>query len=204
MSRTYDDTSQALLAAAHQILATSGPEALTVRRIATEAGMSTMNVYSRFGGKDGVIDELYADGYRRLIAEIQAQPAGDDIPATLLAVAHRYRKFALDHPAYYGIMFRHTVSGFNPSDESIDQAIANLNAFVSLVQIGQERGDILASAESDPTEIAAWLWATCHGLISFELDGVASEFINWESIFDHGLRIAIGGLHPAAHNATRN
>jgi AcrR family transcriptional regulator len=204
MSRTYDETSEALLAAAHQILATSGPEALTVRRIATEAGMSTMNVYSRFGGKDGVIDELYAEGYRRLIAEIQAEPVGDDIPATLLAVAYRYRKFALDQPAYYGIMFRHTVTGFDPSDESIEQAIANLGAFVSLVQIGQERGDIVATPESDATEIAAWLWATCHGLISFELDGVASEFINWESIFDHGLKTAIGGLHPAAHNATRN
>ena len=43
-----------------------GPGALTVRRIAAAAGMSTMNVYSRFGGKDGVLDELFVDGFRRL------------------------------------------------------------------------------------------------------------------------------------------
>ena len=52
MIRSHDDTSRALLAAAHRLLAEDGPEALTVRRIANEAGMSTMNVYSRFGGKD--------------------------------------------------------------------------------------------------------------------------------------------------------
>ena len=74
MNRMQDDTSAALLAAAHRLLAEDGPEALTVRRIAGEAGMSTMNVYSRFGGKDGVIDELYADGYRRLVAAIDADP----------------------------------------------------------------------------------------------------------------------------------
>ena len=70
MNRAQDETSDALLAAAHHLLSTVGAEALTVRRIANEAGMSTMNVYSRFGGKDGVIDELYADGYRRLVERL--------------------------------------------------------------------------------------------------------------------------------------
>ena len=79
MNRHYDGTSEALLTAAHRLLAEDGPEALTVRRIAGEAGMSTMNVYSRFGGKDGVIDELYADGYRRLVADIDAVPSTDDV-----------------------------------------------------------------------------------------------------------------------------
>ena len=201
MNRNHDETSQALLAAAHELLATSGPEALTVRRIATEAGMSTMNVYSRFGGKDGVIDELYAEGYRRLIVEINAEPRVDDIAASLLGVAHRYRKFALEHPAYYGIMFRHTVAGFLPSPESVDQAIANLRAFSELVQLGQQRGQITIDGGCDPMEIAAWLWAACHGLISFELDGVASELVNWEHIFDNGLKSAINGLRPAGQSA---
>ena len=62
------------------VLAGSGPDALTVRRIATEASMSTMNVYSRFGGKDGVIDELYSDGFRRLVTAIDAVPTTDDVP----------------------------------------------------------------------------------------------------------------------------
>src|SRR4051794_4316776 len=72
------DTREALLAAAHDLLATEGPGALTVRRIAAAAGMSTMNVYSRFGGKDGVLDELFVDGFRRLGETMRASPQSDD------------------------------------------------------------------------------------------------------------------------------
>jgi AcrR family transcriptional regulator len=120
MNRFSDETSEALVAAAHLLLADHGPEALTVRRIANAAGMSTMNVYSRFGGKDGVIDELYADGYRRLLAEVEAVPIGDDAADELYRIAITYRSWALHNPRYYAIMFRQAIPGFQPSPESVD------------------------------------------------------------------------------------
>ena len=63
MNGPDDETRATLLDAARTLLEADGPAALTVRRIAAEAGMSTMNVYSRFGGKDGVVDELYCEGF---------------------------------------------------------------------------------------------------------------------------------------------
>ena len=83
MQTDHDQTSRALLDAAHRLLADHGSEALTVRRIATEAGMSTMNVYSRFGGKDGVIDELFIDGFER------------PDPELVLTTTHLYRSSGL-------------------------------------------------------------------------------------------------------------
>jgi AcrR family transcriptional regulator len=198
MNRHYDGTSEALLTAAHRLLAEDGPEALTVRRIAGEAGMSTMNVYSRFGGKDGVIDELYADGYRRLVAEIDAVPSTDDVVADLMKIAHTYRAFAKANPTYYGIMFRSAVPGYTPSPESVAVALGGLSRFVSRVKRGQELGQIVQPDNGcDPQEIAAWLWATCHGIISLELDGIADEYVSWESIFLNGMNTAIRGLHPS-------
>ena len=87
-----DDTRAALLAAAHDLLATEGPAALTVRRIAAAAGVSTMNVYSRFGGKDGVLDELFVDGFRRLADEMVDAPTTDDPLADLGSAARAYRR----------------------------------------------------------------------------------------------------------------
>jgi AcrR family transcriptional regulator len=197
MNRHYDGTSEALLTAAHRLLAEDGPEALTVRRIAGEAGMSTMNVYSRFGGKDGVIDELYADGYRRLVTEIDSVPETDDVPADLMMVADTYRSFAKANPTYYGIMFRSAVPGYNPSPESVAVALGGLARFVSRVKRGQELDQIAHFENCDPQEIAAWLWATCHGIVSLELDGIANERVSWESIFVNGMRTAIHGLHPS-------
>ncbi len=197
MNRQLDETSEALLRAAHQLLAESGPDALTVRRIANEAGMSTMNVYSRFGGKDGVIDELYADGYRRLIDVMEAVPTTDDVQADLLHVARAYREFARANPTYYGVMFRSSITGFEPTQPAIELALGGLRSLVERVQVGQDRGVIVRSDGYQPVEIGAWLWATCHGLVSLELDGVGEEYVSWPSIFENGMRTAIAGLHPA-------
>lgn len=204
MNRSHDETSEALLTAAHRLLDEVGPEGLTVRRIATEAGMSTMNVYSRFGGKDGVVDELYADGYRRLGAAIDAVPATDSIVDDLVAVAQAYRSFALANPAYYGIMFRSTVPTFEPSPESVEVAFTALASFVERIVAGQERGDLAVVDSFPPIEIAAWLWATCHGLVSLELDGVGREQIEWPTVFENGMRRTISVLHPVASRTSSN
>ena len=196
MNRSHDDTSEALLAAAHRLLADSGPDALTVRRIATEASMSTMNVYSRFGGKDGVIDELYADGFRRLVTAIDAVPTTDDVPGDLERVAAAYRNFAVENPTYYAIMFRSSVHGFHPSETSVELGLRGLTSFVERVRAGRDRGLIVAD-ENDSDVIAGWLWATCHGLVSLELDGVGDELIDWSQVFESGMRRSINALRPA-------
>lgn len=198
MNRVDDETSRALVAAAHRLLADQGPDALTVRRIASAAGMSTMNVYSRFGGKDGVVDELYADGYRRLLAEVDAVPSTDDVLADLRRIAATYRSWALANPRFYGVMFRSTVPNFTPTSDSIAIARAGLTRLVERIEVGQRNGRI---AVREAHEIAAWLWATCHGMISLELDGVGSERVDWASVYDHGIRTALGGLHPATTSA---
>lgn len=197
MNRFSDETSEALVAAAHVLLADHGPEALTVRRIANAAGMSTMNVYSRFGGKDGVIDELYADGYRRLLAEVEAVPIGDDAADELYRIAITYRSWALHNPRYYAIMFRQAIPGFQPSPESVDYARSGLAKLVERVSVGQDRGDIASVEGYDATEIAVWLWATCHGMISLELDGVGATSVDWESVYANGIRATIHGVHPS-------
>lgn len=197
MQQQHDETSRALLEAAHRLLAEHGSEALTVRRIATEAGMSTMNVYSRFGGKDGVVDELYIDGFTRLFASINSVPVSDDFASDLMAMSHAYRQFALDHPTYYKVMFRSAIHDFTPSDAASEMALGGLAVFIDRIRLGQERGSIRSDPSYPPTEIAAWLWASCHGLVSLELYAVADEQVNWSSVFENGMRTAIDGLQPS-------
>ena len=193
MNRVHDETSAALLVAAHRLLAEDGPDALTVRRIATEAGMSTMNVYSRFGGKDGVIDELYSHGYQLLFAALDGVESTEDTVADLIEVALAYRRFALEHPKYYEIMF----GRFNPSEESIQQALAGLSRFVGRVARSVDDGALHLPDDLDPAGTTAWLWATCHGLISLELGKIAVETIDWAGLYKAAIRTALTSLQPA-------
>lgn len=196
MENIRDETSKALVSAAHRLLAEHGSQALTVRRIATEAGMSTMNVYSRFGGKDGVIDVLYVDGFERLFSAIKAVPATEDLRADLLAIAQAYRQFALDNPTYYRVMFRSAIHDFTPSPEAADVALSGLQFFVDRIDAAQSADIVTNEPGHDAKAIAAWLWATCHGMVSLELDELAIETLTWSAIFDHGIEIALAGLIP--------
>jgi len=163
--------------------------------------MSTMNVYSRFGGKDGVIDELYADGYRRLGSTLTAVPTTDDAIADLIAVANAYRGFANDNPTYYGVMFGGAIHGFHASEDAANAGLANLTTIVERIEHGQERGVIKKPEGCKPVDIAAWLWATCHGLVSLELAGTGNELVEWSRVFENGVSATISALDPADQQA---
>src|SRR4051812_23804404 len=83
--------------AAARVLAEDGPHGLSLRRIAAEAGGSTQIVYTLFGGKPGLADALYAEGFRRLaqamVGELAAAPNPGD-PERLKALGRAYLAFA--------------------------------------------------------------------------------------------------------------
>jgi AcrR family transcriptional regulator len=162
----HDAVGRRLLAAAHRVLADEGPSALTVRRLAAVSGVSTMNVYSRFGGKDGVVDELFSDGFRRLTELMSHSPTTDDPIADLRACGDRYRQFALENPTYYAVMFDKVFPDYTPSDRAQAMAIESLGRLAASVQRAIDAGLLTAD---DAWLVAAGLWASCHGLVSLEL-----------------------------------
>ncbi|MFP5489815.1 MAG: TetR-like C-terminal domain-containing protein, partial [Acidimicrobiia bacterium] len=66
---------------------------------------------------------------------------------------------------------------------------------VDRVLTAQERGDV---AGGDAVQLATFLWASCHGMISLELDGVGTDSIDWDELYRNGVRTALRGLQPAA------
>lgn len=179
--RTTDDIGQALLDAAHQLLATEGPEALTVRRIAQQAGTSTMNVYSRFGGKDGVIERLFIDGFARLAASMDGTQVTDNPLEDLRACGRRYRAFGLANPTYYSIMFDQAVAEFTPSDSAQEFALSTLGRVTSNVQRAIDAGQIYAD---DAQIVAIGLWAAGHGLLSLEVRNRDHLPFDWQAVYE--------------------
>src|SRR5690242_9322620 len=134
MARTRDEQGRRILEAASELLSTEGASALSVRKIAAAAGCSTMGLYSRFGGKDGVVDELYAEGFERLVDAMKANQPTDDPLADLRQGANCYRDSALANATHYMVMFGGAVPGFEPSDASHELAHAAFNGLVGKVK----------------------------------------------------------------------
>jgi AcrR family transcriptional regulator len=190
MARTRDEQGQRILEAASELLSKEGASALSVRRIAAAAGCSTMGLYSRFGGKDGVVDELYAEGFERLIDAMRASQPTDDPLADLRRGAICYREHATTNATHYMVMFGGAVPGFVPSDASHDLAHRAFNGLVGKVARCTDAGVLVGA----PEEIAELLWGAMHGLVMLELVGINPAMSDPAARFDRMLDVFFRGL----------
>src|SRR5215208_4593837 len=90
-----------------------------------------MGVYTHFGSKQGLLEQLYLHGFRRLEERLDGVPSDGEGRQELLAFALAYRAFALANEALYGLMFERATPDFVPSDAS---RLAGLATFEMLAQ----------------------------------------------------------------------
>ncbi len=166
---------QGMLDAAIRLLTEEGPAALTVRRVADAVNCSTTLLYSLFGGKDGLADELYLEGFARLKRAfddaVQVLPAAQKTPQGLERIqlhAQVYHTYAKQNPSYYRVMFGEAIAGFVPPVASRNQAWESLAVLIDTFDACMKNGSL---PPSDPTAAARLLWAAMHGAISLELKG---------------------------------
>jgi AcrR family transcriptional regulator len=190
-----DAVGRTLLDAASDVLAKEGPSALTVRRIAAEAGVSTMNVYSRFGSKDGIVERLWSEGFARLRDATLRVKVTDDPLDDLRRCGEAYRRFALRNRTYYSVMFDRVVPNFEPSPQARVDALATLQLLADRIERVMETG---AMPRSDPLHTAAALWAACHGVVSLELKDAGPHDVNWETVYRTATNALVTGLVAGA------
>ncbi len=163
------EVERSVIDAAEQLLVTDGPAALTVRGIASAAGVAPMSVYNHLGGKEGVLDALLERGFDAL-TEVMSQVGSDDPYEDLAEAGRRYRAFAREQPQRYLLMFERAVPDYEPSEATLGHAFAAFRQLERLVSRAMAAGVII---DGDAAEVAQRLWSSCHGLASLELHGFA-------------------------------
>ena len=199
-ARGRDALRRAVLDASTRLLVHEGLAALTLRRIAREVGCSTTVLYTLFGGKQGVVDALWLEGFARLWRQEEEALAAADPLARLAALGRAYRQHALANPDYYRVMFGSAVPGFRPSAESLARGRHTFQVLVDAVRACVEAG---LFRPEDPELIATVLWATVHGVVSLELAGNLRQ-PEAEAVFDRALRaVGVGFFSEEAVAAYR-
>jgi AcrR family transcriptional regulator len=188
-----DEVYGRLMEAAYQLLVSEGPAALTVRRIAGEAGMSTMNVYSRFGDKDGIIEQLFVRGYGILADTVVAPESPDHPVEALREAAFALRRFAVANTSLYRLMFLGAVPDYVPSRAAMhlgEAAIAEIaTSFATCMDLGLIR-------RLDPIHVALGQWSVAHGAISLELSNLGTLRVDWNGAFQTAIDVFFRGLAP--------
>ncbi|MBW0017045.1 MAG: TetR/AcrR family transcriptional regulator [Mycobacterium sp.] len=174
-----DDLVHAAVALLHE----HGPDALQTRKVANAAGTSTMAVYTHFGGMRAFIAEVADEGLRQFDQALTV-PLTEDPVADLFATGTAYRRYAIERPHMYRLMFGSTSAhGINaPAGNVLTLTVAEIErdypSFAHLVRVVQRcmlagRFAAAGAAGDDAAVLAtaAQFWSLIHGFVMLELAG---------------------------------
>lgn len=174
--REHDEqTKRALTAAAEELVAEGGPDALSVRAVAEIAGTTTRAVYSLFGSKDGLVDALAQRAFELLRAGLEELPETDDPAADLVEVGVVvFRRFVRNHPSLFRIAFQRVVPGLQAGRELISARQGALTGLEARVQRLENAGLL---GRKSVRQATVEFNAMCEGLANAELRGATLRIL---------------------------
>lgn len=170
-----EDGRSKILAAASRLFLQGGSNALSVRAISKEAGLSTIGIYSYFQGKQGILDTLYMEGFA-MVDDTTAILSPDLPPLDIvMRGARNYLNFAENYPGHYQLIFGVKDKGYTPSEEAKEVARQSFLRLISLAEV------ILPESANgfQRRETAMQVWALLHGFVSLNLHEV-TEDLDWQ------------------------
>ncbi|MBN6036604.1 TetR/AcrR family transcriptional regulator [Amycolatopsis sp. 195334CR] len=147
-----------ILEAAEALLIEAGTEeALTLRAVARQVGVTTPSVYLHFAGKSALLEAVCLRVWHELAARMHDHASGVDDPLRALGRCGRvYANFALDHPVQYRVLMMRPTSGLSPGADACFRHI--VQAVAACVDAGIMRGA--------PESLAVGLWSALHGCVT--------------------------------------
>jgi len=157
-----DGLQRTVLDAAIAIVASSGPDDVSLRDVARRAGVSHQAPYHHFKDREGLFAAICEEGFAQL-ANILESTAPQSKEAMCLA----YVRFALDHKGHFRVMFRSDICNLEHYPSALAQADRSFGALTDFVV--KELGP---NASIDDVRLSAtYMWSVAHGLATLLLDG---------------------------------
>ncbi|MEV4421589.1 TetR/AcrR family transcriptional regulator [Patulibacter sp. NPDC049589] len=170
----HGDLRDALLRRAEEVLSADGADALSLRGIARDVGVSHAAPRRHFADKQALLDALAEVGYARLGRELDAAIADGDATEgrpfldRLVALARAYVGFAVRDAELLELMFagKHRPGA---SEALIDAGRRAFAAPLALIAAGQATGEVVAG---DVERVSTAGWAGIHGLATMANAGL--------------------------------
>jgi AcrR family transcriptional regulator len=198
-----------LTAAATRLFLRDGPEALSLRALAAEAGVSRSTPYSYFASKQDIVDSIRAAGFDRLTARCQQAFTATAGPLERMKIlGWTVVAFASAEPAVYRLMFSRPVFTGQLS-APLAEALARFRE-VSRPPLDQAIKAGLVRRSLDAEALRRTTWAAFHGLISLHLQGhfespqqLAADFELLNQIIAQGILVEPAAARLAAPKPAR-
>jgi AcrR family transcriptional regulator len=211
-ARVRAELVEEIKAAARRCLAIDGP-GLTLRAVARDLEMVPSALYRYFDGRDALLTALITDAYDELGAAAEAAEAAveqSDLRARWMALCRAVRRWALDHPSEYALLYGSPVPGYTAPAGTVPPASRVVVALIRVAAEADAEGApvapalhadldrIVAQAPGPPPDtrpgdraLLAGLaaWSQLFGLVNFEVFGRLKDlFEDPAAHFDHQMQ----------------
>jgi AcrR family transcriptional regulator len=118
-------TTQEIIETARRLLVEQGAEAVSLRAIARQMGMTAPALYRYFDSHEVLIKFVIADIFSELTTNVRAAievagaASGGDLTQKLLAACRAFRRWSLGHPREFGLLFGTPLPGVNIEHDEI-------------------------------------------------------------------------------------
>jgi AcrR family transcriptional regulator len=156
-------TRERILGAAERVHQREGLDAVSMRRVADEVGLTPMALYRHFRDKDALLDALVDAALARWESYLSGVAATESPVERLRGALSAYVGFALGEP--HAFQLTYLVARPNGPTEPAAQRMTESPAYraiVAAVREGMERGELRAG---DPEEAMLLAWSAVHGLV---------------------------------------
>ena len=186
-----------VLSAARAMIASDGPSALSMRKLAQRLDCAPMSLYTHFRDKHDLLLALAQESFNTLAARLAAEQSGPPL-AALRRLFLAYARLGLERPDDYRILFM--TPGMQPSREW--KGPGEIYRGNAAFAVGFDRVDACLKAgllQGDAHAIATILWTTVHGAVSAILTFPAFPFGDPHAYVERVVDFAVDAL-TTAHN----
>ena len=196
---TKASTADVIASIALEILERDGPQAVTMRAVAAEAGITPMAIYHHFASREELLRAITDQEFDRLLGFMQerarSRKARKNQRSMLAEVLNGYVDYALARPRVFDYVFCRDRAGARkfPGDFRARKS-PTINVAMDAVEAAMAAGEL---RKGDSLEIAFELWAIVHGYLSLYRAGRFETSVDeFRRICDRAIERLFDGLAP--------
>jgi len=181
--REKEQLRRKIVAAARELFAAQGYEAVTMRKIAERIEYSPTAIYLHFHDKLDVLRACCDDAFLALAKKFRKIAQIADPIERLQAAGRAYAEFALKHPNHYRLMFMTPRPVFGTEQRQIERGNPGQDAYAFLQQVVAEAiaSRRLRDDLDDVELVSQVVWAGVHGVVSLRIAKCEDDWVDWAS-----------------------
>lgn len=133
-----DELTAGILASARRQIADKGAGALSMREVARDVGLVSSAVFRYFPTRDSLLTAMVLESYGRAAAAV-GQVTADSPARRWTALAAALRKWALESPYEFQLIYGTPIPGYQAPPETIPAAAAVAGPFLAVAAVGEPR-----------------------------------------------------------------